>query len=75
MTIDNLYTIITNSNWYNGNSLRLPVDAVDANGPVYTLINTWMGSAMYVANITQQPVKSGNTIKLSGSMNILNLNT
>ena len=74
MTIDNLYSIITNSNWYNGNSLRLPADAVDTNGPVYTLTNTWMGSALYVANITQKPVKSGNTVKLSGSMNILNLN-
>ncbi|HEY0612854.1 MAG TPA: hypothetical protein VGD35_24420, partial [Chitinophaga sp.] len=74
MTIDALYDIITNSGWYTGNSLQLPAGAVDKDGPVYSMLNTWVGSTLQISAIPEPPKKNGNTITLSGNMSLLNTN-
>lgn len=74
MTIDALYDIITNPGWYSGNSLQLPVGAVDKDGPVYSLLNTWVGSTLDISAMPAPPKKDGNTITLSGNMSLLNTN-
>lgn len=74
MTIDILYNIITNPEWYSGSSLQLPAGAVDKDGPVYSLLNTWVGSTLNISAIPEPPKKDGNTITLSGNMSLLNAN-
>jgi hypothetical protein len=72
MTIEVLYDIITNAEWYTGNSLQLPAGAVDKDGPVYSLLNTWVGSTLDISAIPEPPKKNGTTITLSGHMSLLN---
>lgn len=73
MTLDDLYAIITNKDWYSGGTLALPATAVDKGGPVFTLLNKWLGDTLHVLDIQQAPQKKGDTITIIGTMNLLNV--
>ncbi|THU34884.1 hypothetical protein FAM09_23105 [Niastella caeni] len=74
MNLDTLFDLITDPKWYNGTSLQLPCDAIDGNGSIYSLINTWCGNTLSITGIIQQPKKVNNTVPLSGVMSLLNVN-
>ena len=72
MTINQVLTTLTNSAYYNNGTLTLPSAALDTSGPVYQVINTWLGDNLVVSGIPSTPAINGNSITISGSMKMLN---
>ncbi|TCJ13569.1 hypothetical protein EPD60_12285 [Flaviaesturariibacter flavus] len=72
MTLEQLYTQLSDARYFQNGQLTLPAAAIDGEGgPIATLIRTWVGSELVITNITGGLQKDAAAIHAPGKLALL----